>query len=293
MNSFDAAVRAARSPRSELPPADHPLGAKIEDEIFPDGSRWPIATAFLRNGECPLACVYCGLYRETDVRPATGEEIARQVRAVRRRFPQARGIKLYNASSLFEPASIVQRELDRVAAELAGLALVVVEARSENAHRAAVFGALFDGVLEVAIGFETADDELLRRLNKPTSTAAFRRAAEQLHAAQISLRAFVLVQPPFVGAAGAVRLVEEALIEAEAARARVVSLLPVLDSHRPLEQLAAAGFFAPPALETVWSAAERALGRVPVLQVEAEGLDRLPACPSCAPARRAALANLG
>ena len=292
LRELDDAIRASRDPKLPLPIPEEPLGFALEQEPFPDGQRAPIATVYLQNGECPLACAYCGLYRQTGDRPASGAEIARQIRRARERFPQARGLKLYNASSLFEPASIVQKDLPVIAASLEGLSFVVVEARSENAFRAVEFARHLAMPLEVAIGLEVADDTLLRQLNKPTSIAALRRAALALHGAGISLRAFVLVQPPFVDARKAVSLAVTSFELAKEEGARVVSLLPVFPTHRPLRLLAAAEFFAPPLLETLWKAVEACVGRGVTVLVETEFLGRLAACSNCGSARREALKTL-
>jgi archaeosine synthase beta-subunit len=282
---LDHAIRALRGGKDSV---DSP--AKLEVEIFPDGTPREIATVFVRNGECPLACVYCGLYRQTTGHPATGAQIAEQIRNVRSRHPDVPGLKLYNASSLFEPLSIVQSEESRreIAASLSGLDLVVVEARSENASEALPISRLLDAHLEVAIGFETADDSLLRLLNKPTSLARFRRAAAFLAAHGISLRAFVLVGPPFVAEADARRTARETFQEARRAGSRVVSLLPVVSEHEPMEVLRRAGFFTEVSLdeyfETVCECAalDRESEAPPtIVLAETESLGRLPGCLNC------------
>ena len=285
MSSVDRAIRALRGERnSGLEPA------RLEVEIFPDGSPREIATVFLRNGECPLACVYCALYRQASDRPATGSEIAAQIRAARRRYPGAAGLKLYNASSLFEPRSIDQsdRSLGEIASALSGLELVVVEARSENASRAISFRPLLSGSLEVAIGLETADDELIRLLNKPTSLARFRDAAASLAAHGIFLRAFVLAGPPFVDREGARRAAFATFEEARRAGARVVSILPVVSDHEPMEALRRAGFFSELPIddyfEAVCDCADSGRGSngvAPVVLAETDSLGRLPGCPNC------------
>ena len=296
MNALDRAVRSLRAEKDPRPAA-----AKVEVEIFPDGAPREIATAFLRNGECPLACVYCALYRQTDDRPATGREIAAQIDSVRRQYPRASGLKLYNASSFFEPRSIDQSEasLREIADALSGLDLVVVEARSENASRAVRFGPLLTGRLEVAIGVETADDALLRLLNKPTSVASFRRAAAALAAGDVLLRTFVLAGPPFVGEAGARRGAVATFEEARRAGARIVSILPVVSEHEPMEALRRAGFFSEISLDEYFEtlcdcagAAEDGSGLSPVLLAEAEALDRLPGCPGCRAEKTRRLAAL-
>ena len=295
MSALDRAVRALRAPKESV---DAP--PRLEIEIFPDGTPRPIATAFLRNGECPLACVYCALYRQTAARPATGEEIAAQIEAVRRRYPGASGLKLYNASSLFEPRSIEPGEdsLRRIAAALEGLDLVVVEARSENAARADALRRHLEARLEVAIGMETEDDGLLRLLNKPTTLARFRQAAARLAGNGILLRVFVLAGPPFVEAGRARASAVAAFEEARRCGARVVSILPVVSDHEAMEALRRAGFFSEVSLddyfETVCDCADPGGNGAPrpVVLAEVDSLCRLPGCPNCRVEKAARLAAL-
>jgi len=264
-------------------------------EIFPDGRPRPIGTVYLENGACPLACVYCALYLQAGPGAATGEEIAAQIRAARARLPPIDGIKLYNASSLFEPRSIRQTPADlrAIAAAVEDLALVVVEARSENAHRALDLAPLLRGQLEVAIGLEVADDAHLRRLGKPTTVARFREAAAILRGASISLRAFVLVQPPFVSGDAARRLAFATFDLARAEGARVVSLLPVVSEHSPMEELRVKGDFTEISVEDYFDVVALCVGSGgTVVLAEIGALDRLPGCPACRARRTAALARL-
>ncbi len=276
-------------------PDEPPAAIAREIEIFPGGTPQVIGTAYLRNGACPLACVYCALYRQASPGAADGVGIARQIRSARARLGDVAGLKLYNGSSLFEPRSIRQTagDLAAIAAEVADLELVVVESRSEQAGRASAFRSLLRGGLEVAIGLEVADDSLLRRLGKPTSIERFRKAARELARSGISLRAFVLVQPPFVAPARAFDLALETFRLARDAGARVVSLLPVVSEHEPMERLRAAGDFSEIELGAYFDvvAACAAEGGAVVL-AELGSLPRLPGCDSCREERAAALARL-
>lgn len=291
--SLDRAVRALREPRA---PAAGPgrKDGKLEREIFPDGSPRVIGTVYLRNGECPLACVYCALYRTSDERAATGAGIARQIEAARRAMPGIAGLKLYNASSLFEAKSIRQtpEDLAAIARAVADLDLVVVEARSENAGRAAELAPLLRGRLEVAIGLEVADDELLALMNKPTTVARFRRSARALRESGILLRAFVLVQPPFIAGAAARELALRAFELAAAEGARVVSLLPVVSNHRPMERLRREGFFSEIGRDAFFDIVRDCAGRGPVVVAELEAWERLPGCANCGEAKRRELQRL-
>ncbi len=289
---LDRVLRALRAPGL---PAEAP-GWKLEREIFPGGESRPIGTVYLRNGACPLACVYCALYRGAGDAPATGEEIARQIAAARAQMPGIAGLKLYNASSLFEPRSVRQRpeDLDAIAGALGGLDLVVVEARSENAGGARELARRLPGRLEVAIGLEAADDGLLALLNKPTSVSRFRRAAREMKEEGVLLRAFVLVQPPFVSGEEARALALRTFELAAGEGARVVSFLPVLSLHEPMERLRRAGFFAEPPLDDLFGIVAECAGRSPgpVVIAETEGLERLPGCPACREEKARALAEL-
>lgn len=276
-------------------PAGETIAADRAIEIFPDGSPRPIGTAYLKNGACPLSCVYCALYRQAGEAAVSGAEIARQIRDARRRLPAVDGIKLYNGSSLFEPRSIRQgrEDLEAIAREVADLELVVVEARSEQARRAPELARRLGGRLEVAIGLEVADDALLRALGKPTTVSRFREAAAFLRNEDILLRAFVLVQPPFVAASGAARLALETFDLAVACGARVVSLLPVVSQHAPMERLRAAGDFTEISRQSYFRIVASCVARgAAVVLAEPEALDRLPTCPDCGGERAAALAEL-
>ncbi len=276
-------------------PEAPPIAVARESEIFPDGTPRPIGTAYLRNGACPLACVYCALYRQAAGGPAEGSGIARQIRSARRRLGGIAGIKLYNASSLFEPRSIRQTEADlaAIAAEVSDLELVVVESRSEQAGRAAAFARLLRGRLEVAIGLEVADDGLLRRLGKPTSIRRFTEAARELSGAGILLRAFVLVQPPFVSPDRSRALALETFRLARDSGARVVSLLPVVSEHEPMERLRAAGDFSEISLEAYFEIVADCAGEGgAVVLAELGSLAQLPGCGLCREARVRALSGL-
>lgn len=281
MTEINREVRAARDPK--FLPGE--IRVAVETEIFPDGVSKKIGAAYLRNGQCPLACVYCALYRTTSDRPASGEEISGQLRQARSRMPGLAGIKLYNASSLFEPQSIRQTpdDLAAIAAAVADLELVVVEARSENAHHAPAFARRLSGQLEVAIGLEAADDELLRKMNKPTTVARFCQAARILRDEGVLLRTFILVGTPFLSHGESARLAVKTARLAIAEGARVISLLPVVSFHTPMENLRATGTFSEISREEFFetvSACEAIARGHAVVVAETEWLDRLPERPA-------------
>ena len=70
-----------------------------------------------------------------------------------------------------------------------------------HASRCVSFRDALDGALEVAVGLETAHPEILSKLNKKMTLAGFRRAADFLAGEDISMRVFILLNPPFLAPA--------------------------------------------------------------------------------------------
>jgi uncharacterized Fe-S cluster-containing MiaB family protein len=106
------------------------------------------------------------------------------------------------------------------------------------------------------------------------------------------VRAFVLVQPPFIAGAEARRLALSTFAVAVESGARVVSLLPVVSEHAPMERLRAEGWFSEVTLEDYFeivATCARAGGAIVLAETS---LDRLPGCPACRAARSRALAVL-
>jgi len=151
--------------------------------------------------------------------------------------------------------------------------------------------------LEVAMGLETANPEVLARLNKRMTLDQFARAAEWLRRNEISLRAFVLVKPPFIlREEEALHWAERSIDFAFDCGATVVSLIPTRFGNGALEALAKVGQFASPRLITLEGATEYgvALSRGRVF-ADLWDLEQFSDCKHCFPARLARLReiNLG
>jgi uncharacterized Fe-S cluster-containing MiaB family protein len=239
--------------------------------------------------------------------------------AVRTALAPARWLKLYNGGSFFDPFAVpetdytalaaVAREFDRVIVEchpaLVGprvdrfLSMLRREpgrlstiqslpaARSDRPERSGRPGPPVSPQLEVAMGLECIHPEVLPKLNKGMTLDSFRRAADRLRRHGVGLRAFVLVQPPFLtGPEAAVDWAVRSAAFAFEAGARVVSLIPTRTGNGALDALAVQGHFSPPTLRTFEQAMEEALalGRGIVL-ADLWDLERFSACPRCFPAR--------
>lgn len=291
-----------------------PVAWFVEPERHPDGRVAPVLTVLLRNRECPWNCVFCDLWQhtlETSLSPGDAvAQVERTLRALKETPPDPtqgapRTAKLYNAGSFFDARAIPRADDAAIAALLAdaGMERVIVEAhpsligercwsfRDHLVHAAGRHGR--PSQLEVAIGLETADPEVLRRLEKGFDLEAFAVAAAALRREGVDLRVFVLVQPPFVkpdeAVEGAVRAAQYAFDHS----ATAVTLIPVRGGVGKLVELEARGDFVRPRLATLEAAVDGALalrrGRV---FADLWDLERFTACPACFPARRDRLQRL-
>jgi archaeosine synthase beta-subunit len=255
-----------------------------------------IATVFLTNRECPWKCLYCDLWKNTLTDTVPRGAIPTQIDFALAQLPAAScsQIKLYNAGSFFDPNAIPPMDFPDIAERVARFERVILECHPALVGDSALqFRNLLPATttLEVAMGLEIADDEILAKLNKRMTLELFAGAANFLRENQIALRVFIIVKPPFV------RTEERALLSAQRSiqfafkcGATVVSLIPARFGPEELERLATRGEFAPPRLATVEAALDYGVsasrGRV---FVDLWDLKKMTECRECFPLRQARL----
>src|SRR5687767_13411686 len=245
-------VLERRGRKAPLDPA-RAYAVEFEEELDARGTLAPTGVVFLTNRECPFRCVMCDLWRHTLDETVAPGVVAAQVRAALSGLPPIRQVKLYNAGSFFDPAAIPPADDDDIAAAVAGVERVIVEA-----HPGFLTGAYADRCLrfrdrlrdfrlkpeatsvqpeatrvqpettrlEVAIGLETAHEETLARLNKRMTVESFRRAAEFVVGNGMDLRVFILLNPPFLGGEQAIEWACRSIDVAAACGATVCSVIP-------------------------------------------------------------------
>ncbi len=300
----DRFVRDRRGQRTRHDAWRH-QGVLVEDERTAGGSIASVATVFLTGRECPWRCVMCDLWQYTIAADTPRGAIPAQIAAardeLRGRSTAVTHIKLYNASSFFDPRAVPEEDYDGVAAQLAGLAHVVVESHP------ALVGSRVDRFLdaldrhrtgtaalqlEVAMGLETVHPEALERLNKRMTVDAYAVAAERLRARGVSLRAFLLISPPFVPPAEQNDWLFRSIDVAFSCGASVVSLIPTRAGNGALDTLASARAFRAPRLEDIERSIESALDVRPDrgrILVDLWDLQRFSGCGRCFEVRRARL----
>ena len=259
-------VASLRGERNRVNP-ERPHAWTVEDECSGNGAIVPVATLFLTNRECLWRCVMCDLWKNTLTETVPIGAIPRQIDygLAQLIHPFARNshptppqqIKLYNSGSFFDPQAIPLEDYDAIAERVAGFARVIVESHPALigekclAFQRALRRHNPDGRLEIAVGLETVHPDILPKLNKHATLDLFKQRAAFLGAHDIALRAFVLVQPPFMESGEVLDWTLRAVHFAFDCGATAVSLIPTRGGNGALEHLASAGHFSPPTLKTL------------------------------------------
>lgn len=280
-------IRSLRPPKRSVDPA-HPLGHSWEDERTLTGEVLPVLTIFLAGAECPFTCVFCDLWRDTLNGPTPPGAIPRQIERARRSagsLPERAAVKLYNASSFFDPRAVPPQDDPGILELLEPFCRVTVECHPRFLGRRCLgFAEHLSGRLEVAIGLETVHPVALPRLNKGMTLEDFDSAAEFLRRAAIALRAFVLLAPPYVPPEDAVEWARRSAAHAVERGAEHVSLIPTRPGNGALDKLSEAGDFVPPTLEQLEQTVEGCLDLDGVVTADLWDVGRLATC-ECGPQR--------
>jgi archaeosine synthase beta-subunit len=289
----DAFVLGFRPPRNTADPF-RPSGFFVEEEPRLGGGTDRVATVLLTNRECPWRCLICDLWKNTLEGPTPTGAVPEQIRFALERLPRADVLKLYNGGSFFDRAAIPAGDHAEIAALVRGFDRVVVECHPALIGDSTLrFRDLLAGTeLEVAMGLETANEEVLRRLNKGMTVADFRAAASFLLRNRISLRVFVLVGLPFLRKEEWPAATRASIALSFRAGAQIVSLIPTRLGNGALEELQGQGQFQPPTLRDLEMALEDFFegeeGRAPATGLVLADLwdaGALAASPCCAAAR--------
>jgi archaeosine synthase beta-subunit len=308
----DQLILASRGARNPVDP-QMPHAFLVEPERSAAGVVEDVATIFLTNRECPFRCLFCDLWKNTTVDRVPEGAIPRQIDHALTRLPAARHIKLYNSGNFFDRQAIPREDYPAIARAVAHFRTVIVEnhpklcgeacyefldlLRDAKRHSPArVAHETNDDAapqFEIAMGLETVHPDVLPRLNKQMTLEDFRQAAVFLTAHGIAVRAFILLNPPFLPEAECVAWGLRSLEFAFACGARVCSVIPTRSGNGLMEQLERDGRFAPPRLsaleETLAAGLAMRRGRV---FADLWDVERLAHCPLCAPRRIARLRQM-
>ncbi len=243
------------------PPAhslDQPVATWTERELL-DGEQVEAGVAILRTRGCYWSiregCAMCGYFNDTVPGGVSTEALLAQWAQVIPHLTGKRYAKIYTSGSFLDPTEVPLDFAIQAMAEMhaAGVEKVLVESLPEFVHaRHMDYGAA--PALEVAIGLESATSLVLDKcVNKRMKWNGFMRSCANARDVGASVKAYVLLKPPFLNEAQAIDDTVSSVKQA-ASHVDKISINPVnVQRHTVVERLWKRGEWSAPWL---WSVAE-------------------------------------
>ena len=253
-------VQEYRPPKADVDPFI-PYLYLHEKEVQKDLTIHKVNTIFLTNRECPFKCVMCDLWRHTMDELTPKGAIPQQIRYALDRLPSASVIKLYNSGNFFDGKAIPRSDYEMIAELLSEYDHIIVENHPRLVGSFIPrFRDMLKGSLEIAMGLETIHPEVLPKLNKQITKEDFFEAVHFLNDEGIDVRAFILLNPPFL--TDPEKNIQWTLKSVEFSfdsGCTACSIIPVRDGNGIMEKLRTEGEFVPPTLFALERAFEEAL----------------------------------
>ncbi len=276
-------------PQKNIVNPDIPFHFLQEVEPDQDGILQSINTIFLSSKECAFKCLMCDLWKNTLEGSTPQVAILKQIDHALDLLPEASVIKLYNSGNFFDQKSIPPSDYPGIIKRIRSYKKVIVENHAKLCGQACVdFNDQLNGKLEVAIGLETIHPDVLPKLNKQLSLEDFKLAAKFLNSHGIDMRAFILLNPPYLtdekeNIEWTIKTVQFAFD----CGVGCCSIIPTRPGNGVMEKLQQQGFYVPPSLNALEEVFEKALnlrqGRV---FVDTWNIDFLSKCSHCFKARK-------
>lgn len=260
-----------------------------ETEPDANGQLQRVNTIFLTGRECAFKCLMCDLWKNTLDESTPKGAILKQLDYALSRLPEGDVIKLYNSSNFFDPKSVPLEDYPGIIERVKSYKRVIVENHPKLCGDACLdFSKQLDGKLEIAMGLETLHPDILPLLNKQMTAQDFANAANFLSNHGIDVRAFILLNPPYL--TGRDENIKWALAAADFAFGNGVkccSIIPTRPGNGIMELLQQQHRYSPPSLDMLEEVFEQALalkkGRV---FVDTWELGFLSQCSECFDARK-------
>jgi len=232
-----------------------------KEEDLVDGKVTESLAVVIQTGGCAWSkkgnCSMCGYFIDSSASEGSNDPslILDQFTSVMERHKDERFLKIYTSGSFLDPNE-VPREVQKSIMKSAGEKFdrVLVESRPEFIKRAPLeeLGSHVD--LEVAIGLESAHNDVLSHsINKGFSFENYLKAGTVLNSLDIPLRTYLILKPPFMTEGEAIRDARDSIRKTEVLSA-TISINPMnIQNFTFVEYLFRRGEYQPPYL---WSLLE-------------------------------------
>ncbi len=274
-----------------------PYAYFVEQERSPEGFVEKVATIFLTNKECPFRCLMCDLWKNTTDERVPYGAIPTQIQWVLQKLPAAAQIKVYNSGNFFDVQAIPPADFSSIARLLEPFKSVIVECHPRLVRKSCLeFREMLQADLQLAMGLETVHLDVLPKLNKHMTLADFERAVGYLSQHNISVRAFILLTPPFLNEAESVLWAKRSIDFAFDIGVECCVIIPTRGGNGALDRLQTQGLFSQPRIESLEEVLEYGIqkkcGRV---FADLWDIKKFSVCTKCTPRRiqRLHAMNLG
>lgn len=239
-----------------------PYAFNVEKERNRTGNIEDTGTIFLTNKECPFQCLMCDLWKNTLDEPLAPGAIPAQIEYALERMPNVKHLKLYNSGSFFDGGAIPRKDYPDIANLLKNFDSVIVESHTRFIdERVLRFRDMIGTELQVAIGLETVHPEILPLLNKRMHIVDFAQSVSFLTQNNISTRAFILHQLPFMLEEEGTRWTKKSIDFAFESGVECCILIPLRAGNGAMDVLRQQGDFHLPSISSLESALEYGIDR--------------------------------
>jgi len=244
-------IKACRGQKNIVDP-QKPYAWLAERERSASGVVEDVGTIFLTNRECPYNCLMCDLWKNTTDNTIPEGAIPDQIEWALNQLPGVKHLKLYNSGSFFDKNAISEKDYKRIASLVSGFKTVIVESHPGFINEGCLrFRDMIKTDLQIAIGLETVNIEVLEKLNKRMTLEDFAASVSFLLENDIFTRAFILLRPPFLSEAEGVFWAERSLDFAFNAGVECCIIIPVRAGNGAMDHLVEKGIFDPPDLRSL------------------------------------------
>lgn len=244
-------ILAQRGPKNEVDPTK-PYASNIEKERSADGTIEDVITIFLTNKECPFRCLMCDLWKNTLDHSVPFGSIPAQIEYALERLPSAKTIKLYNSGNFFDRKAIPFQDHRAITDILKGFETVIIENHPAFINQQIVeFRDKLNTGLQVAIGLETVQTDVLKQLNKQMTLDDFSNSVQFLISNDIPSRAFILLKPPFMDEKEGVFWAKKSLDFAFDSGVECCAVIPTRAGNGALDELGGQGYFQIPKINSL------------------------------------------
>lgn len=287
-------IEKLRPARNRLNP-DIPYFFLHEEEPDVGGRLQRVNTIFLTSKECAFKCLMCDLWKNTLTGPTPPGAILKQLNYALEKLPDADVIKLYNSGNFFDTKAVPLVDYPGIINRVNSYNRVIVENHPKLCnHLCLEFNDQLNGTLEIAMGLETIHPDILPRLNKQMTPEDFRTAANFLRQNGIEVRAFILLNPPYlIDKEENIKWVINTIDFAFESGAGCCSVIATRAGNGIMDLLQQSGHYLPPTLDMLEEVFDKALrlqkGRV---FVDTWDIGFLSHCDVCFEARKLRLEQM-